>query len=173
MRRRRLIFVTAIVLGGLCVPSLATSHVMAPVPTRNTGFVQPYAGTPKYLQYAPTEATSARQINRPIGAKAADRIARKLGLDKAHAFTAKQYALFISGNLGKRKLHRGRRGGPQKDSTQHGEDCRILRAHGTSTKHPACANSLMMSRGTPAGERLSDANYMPRRKTMFCDQRIG
>lgn len=97
MRRRRLIFVTAIVLGGLCVPSLATSHVMAPVPTRNTGFVQPYAGTPKYLQYAPTEATSARQINRPIGAKAADRIARKLGLDKAHAFTAKQYALFISG----------------------------------------------------------------------------
>jgi hypothetical protein len=63
----------------------------------DAGFSQPYAGTPKYQPYAPTEATSARQINRPLGSKAADPIARKLGLNKAHAFTAKQYALFISG----------------------------------------------------------------------------
>jgi hypothetical protein len=59
--------------------------------------LKPYVGTPKYQQYAPTEATSARQINRPLGSKTADRIARKLGLNKADAFTAKQYALFISG----------------------------------------------------------------------------
>ena len=61
------------------------------------GFAQPYAGTPKYQQYAPIEAAGTRQINRPLGSKAADRIARKLGLNKQQAFTAKQYALFISG----------------------------------------------------------------------------
>ena len=86
----------AIALGALCVPSLTALHV-ARAATPVTGFAQPYAGTPKYQQYAPTEATIARQINRPIGAKVADRIARKLGLNKAHAFTPKQYALFISG----------------------------------------------------------------------------
>jgi hypothetical protein len=90
---RRLTFVTAIALGALCVPSLAARHVVAPA----AGFAQPYAGTPKYQQYAPPEATSAGQINRPLGAKAADRIARKLGLTKQQAFTARQYALFISG----------------------------------------------------------------------------
>jgi hypothetical protein len=84
-------------LVALCLLSLAALHVVAQAATPATGFAQPYAGTPKYQPYAPTEATSARQINRPLGSKAADRIARKLGLNKAHAFTAKQYALFISG----------------------------------------------------------------------------
>jgi hypothetical protein len=87
----------AIALGALCCASLAALHAVAQAATPAAGFSQPYAGTPKYQQYAPTEATSPGQINRPIGAKRADRIARKLGLDKAHAFTAKQYALFISG----------------------------------------------------------------------------
>jgi len=82
--------------GVVSVPSLAASQGVAQAP-RDTGFAQPYAGTPKYQQYAPTEATSARQTNQPIGSVAADRIARKLGLNKRHAFTAKQYALFISG----------------------------------------------------------------------------
>jgi hypothetical protein len=62
-----------------------------------TGFAEPYAGVPKYEKYAPTEATSAREVNRPLGQKAADRIARKFGFDKRHAFTAKQYRLFITG----------------------------------------------------------------------------
>lgn len=93
---RRLTFVTAIALGAVCVLSLAALRV-AQAATPATGFAQPYAGTPKYQQYAPTVATSARQINRPLGSKAADRIARKLGLNKQQAFTAKQYALFISG----------------------------------------------------------------------------
>lgn len=93
----RLTFVTAIALGALCIPSLAASQEVAQTATPDTGFAQPYAGTPKYLQYAPTEATGADQINRPLGSKAADRIARKLGLNKRQAFTAKQYALFISG----------------------------------------------------------------------------
>jgi hypothetical protein len=89
-------FVGAIALWALGALSLAAIHV-AQAAAPATGFSQPYAGTQKYQQYAPTEATSVRQINRPIGAKVADRIARKLGLDKQHAFTAKQYKLFISG----------------------------------------------------------------------------
>jgi len=89
--------ITAIAAGALSVATLVGSQVVAHAATPAAGFAQPYAGTPKYQQYAPTEATDARQINRPLGAKAADRIARKLGLNKAHAFTAKQYALFISG----------------------------------------------------------------------------
>ena len=89
--------ITAIAAGALSVASLVGSQVVAHAATPAAGFAQPYAGTPKYQQYAPTEGTGARQINRPLGSKAADRIARKLGLNKAHAFTAKQYALFISG----------------------------------------------------------------------------
>jgi hypothetical protein len=94
---RRVTFVTAIAVGAVSVLSLAALHVVAQAATPAAGFSQPYAGTPKYQEYAPNEATNARQINRPIGSKAANRIARKLGLDKAHAFTPKQYALFISG----------------------------------------------------------------------------
>ena len=93
----RLTFVTAIALGALSVPSLTALHGVAHAAIPVTGFAQPYAGTPKYQQYAPTQAAIVRQINRPIGAEVADRIARKLGLKKAHAFTPKQYALFISG----------------------------------------------------------------------------
>jgi hypothetical protein len=94
---RRLISATGIALLALCVPALAASQVVAPAATPPTGFAQPYAGTPKYQKYAPTEAISAGQVNRPIGSRVADRIARKLGLDKKNAFTAKQYRLFISG----------------------------------------------------------------------------
>jgi hypothetical protein len=94
---RWLTFATGIALAALSVPSLAASLGVALAATPAAGFAQPYAGTPKYQQYAPTEAASARQINRPLGSKAADRIARKLGLNKRQAFTAKQYALFISG----------------------------------------------------------------------------
>jgi hypothetical protein len=65
--------------------------------TAETGFAQPFAGTPKYQQYAPAEATSTSQINRPIGGKTVDRLARALGLNKQHAFTPKQYRLFVSG----------------------------------------------------------------------------
>jgi hypothetical protein len=101
---RRLTFVTAIALAALSVLSLAALHVIAQAAAPATGFAQPYAGTPKYQKYAPTEATNASQVNRPLGSKAADRLARKLGLNKAHAFTAKQYALFISGKgVGGRK----------------------------------------------------------------------
>jgi hypothetical protein len=94
---RRVTFAAAIVVAALFVLALAASQRVAHAATPDTGFVQPYAGTPRYLRYAPREATRVGQVNRPLGARAADRIARKLGLSKRHAFTPKQYRLFISG----------------------------------------------------------------------------
>lgn len=88
---------TAIVLALLAVLAVAASPGTAHAATLDTGFVQPFAGTPTYLKYAPREATRADQVNRPLGQKAADRIARKLGLDKRRAFTPRQYRLFITG----------------------------------------------------------------------------
>jgi hypothetical protein len=94
---RRRIFATALALAAISVLSLATSRGVVQAATPDTGFARPYAGTPKYQKYAPTEATRASQVNQRLGAKRADRIARKLGLNKQHAFTAKQYRLFVSG----------------------------------------------------------------------------
>jgi hypothetical protein len=62
-----------------------------------SGFEEPYAGSPKYERFAPAMATERRQVNRPLGVRAAERIARAIGLNKADAFTAEQYALFVSG----------------------------------------------------------------------------
>jgi len=62
-----------------------------------TGWSIPFSGAPRYESLAPTEATSARQINQPIGQRVADGIARKLGLRKADTFTEQQYLEFISG----------------------------------------------------------------------------
>jgi hypothetical protein len=94
---RRLSFATAISLAALSVLSLVTSQAVARAATPATGFAEPYAGVPKYEKFAPTEAIGAPQVNRPLGSKAADRIARGLGLNKRQAFTAKQFKLFISG----------------------------------------------------------------------------
>ena len=95
---RRLTFAAAIALAALSVfiarrisGSRASSHSPPPVSHNR---LPERRGT---RSYAPTQATSARQVNRPLGSKAADRIARKLGLNKQHAFTAKQYKLFVSG----------------------------------------------------------------------------
>ncbi|OJU86289.1 MAG: hypothetical protein BGO11_02665 [Solirubrobacterales bacterium 70-9] len=60
-------------------------------------FELPYAGSPRYERFAPTMATMRREVNRPLGERAADRIARAIGLNRADVFTAKQYALFVSG----------------------------------------------------------------------------
>ena len=75
----------------------AAGPVAAGAATSGTGFSQPFAGTPRYLEWAPTQARHSRQVNRPLGARRADRIARKLGLDKRLVFTPEQYVLFITG----------------------------------------------------------------------------
>ena len=63
---------------------------------RETGFLQPYLGTPRYAELAPKQATDASQINQPLGREAADSIAASLGMDTGKAFTPEQYQLFIS-----------------------------------------------------------------------------
>lgn len=72
------------------VPALATGNAV-------TGFSQPYAGTPKYERFAPTQVTVPAQVNAPLGQTAADRLARQIGLQKSKVFTSRQYALFIAG----------------------------------------------------------------------------
>ncbi len=93
-RRRRLR--NSLAVAAVSVASLAGVLAVAQAAVRETGFPEPFAGTPKYLKYAPTEATTARQINRPLGQALADRIARGIGLDKRKVFTARQYRLFIT-----------------------------------------------------------------------------
>lgn len=63
---------------------------------RETGFAQPYLGTPRYAELAPKQATEAAQINQPLGREAADSIAAAIGMDVAKAFTPEQYQLFMS-----------------------------------------------------------------------------
>ena len=78
-------------VAGLPAAQAATSN---PV---NTGFAQPFAGTPRYQRFAAAQTVSCKQLNQPIGQAAADRLAKELKLSKKHTFTAKQYRLFISG----------------------------------------------------------------------------
>lgn len=66
-------------------------------PASDTGFVKPFSGPQRYEYLAPTQATNPRQVNRAIGQKRADRIARRLGLDKERTLTELQYLAFISG----------------------------------------------------------------------------
>jgi hypothetical protein len=79
--------------------SAATPSVGRAVSARpgDSGFSQPYAGTAKYARFAPDRIEDQRQINKPLGRKAADRIARGLGLRRSDAFTRRQFRLFISG----------------------------------------------------------------------------
>lgn len=92
-RRRASAVAVAAVFASLVGASQGGAH-----PTHSTsGFKEPYAGTPKYERFAPVEATKRREVNRPLGAEAADRIARQIGLKKADVFTSEQYALFVSG----------------------------------------------------------------------------
>ena len=63
----------------------------------DTGFSQPYAGSPKYEYLAPTQIDNSDQLHVPIGQREADRIARRIGLNKAHVFTEEQYIEFITG----------------------------------------------------------------------------
>lgn len=62
-----------------------------------TGFEQPFNGTPRYAKFAAPKADKKEKINKPIGRRKADQIARALGLRLNGVFTPKQYALLISG----------------------------------------------------------------------------
>jgi hypothetical protein len=83
----------------VAVIDVASGGTAAAQPKRrvDTGFSQPYAGPPKYEYLAPTQIDNSDQLHLPIGQREADRIARRIGLNKAHAFTEEQYIEFITG----------------------------------------------------------------------------
>ena len=63
----------------------------------DTGFAEPFAGTPQYEHVAPTEIRDQGVINRPLGQRAADEIAKEIGLDKSDVLSKAQYLAFIDG----------------------------------------------------------------------------
>lgn len=65
--------------------------------SEDTGFSEPFSGTPQYEHVAPTEMTDSGQLNRAIGQPLADEIAREIGLKKSDVFTDDQYNEFIAG----------------------------------------------------------------------------
>jgi len=89
------------VVAALAAATLASVALVGPAhATRSesaSGFTSPFAGTPRYTRYAPTELVSPRQLEQPLGRRAADRLAVELGLDPTAVFTPAQYALFVSG----------------------------------------------------------------------------
>ncbi|HEY1591179.1 MAG TPA: hypothetical protein VGF81_05255 [Solirubrobacteraceae bacterium] len=98
---RRSKFITAVALAGVSLFFLmglqvAMAGAVAQATTA-TGFTKPFSGKRQYEQFAPVEVTSAGRLNRPIGQRVADRIARKLGLRKASTFTERQYRQFVTG----------------------------------------------------------------------------
>ena len=99
---RQLFSAAAISLAVVFVSSLAAAQAVAGATIGGDGFAKPFAGTARYQRYAPTEAVRMSQINRPLGMRSANRLARELGLNKRNVFTAEQYRLFVSG-----KGHRG------------------------------------------------------------------
>ncbi len=81
---------------GVLVGGQAASQAASP-PPNNTGFTLPFAGARRYLNLAPTQVMQRSQLNRPIGRRKADEIARRFGLRRSDAFTKRQYKLFVSG----------------------------------------------------------------------------
>jgi hypothetical protein len=65
--------------------------------SEDTGFSEPFSGTPQYEHVAPTEMTESAQLNRPIGQHLADEIAREIGLKKSDVLTEEQSREFIAG----------------------------------------------------------------------------
>jgi hypothetical protein len=94
---RRVTGAAKVALAALCVSSLIAAGAVASPGIRAGGFAQPFAGTPKYQRFAPTETVRAGRINQPLGMSAVNRIARELGLNRRDVFTARQYRLLVSG----------------------------------------------------------------------------
>ena len=67
------------------------------MPPAVQGFGQPFDGVAEYAQYGPSQVTRSAQINQPLGQKAADKLAKKLGLNKKDVLTKTQFAQLVSG----------------------------------------------------------------------------
>lgn len=91
---------TFVALAGVVVGIQSVSLQGADAATHtpeDTGFSEPFAGTPQYEHVAPTEMTDPAQLNRAIGQPRADEIAREIGLKKSDVLTDDQFKEFIAG----------------------------------------------------------------------------
>lgn len=102
--RRRRFGTAAASVAGLCLAVTAALGVVgqapaeaAPPAATDTGFSEPFLGTPQYAYVAPTKLDSPDQLNEPIGPRVAEEIARAIGLNRKDAFTENQYEEFIRG----------------------------------------------------------------------------
>jgi hypothetical protein len=88
---------TAAAVGLTTVMGAHGVSAVAAKPPVDTGFEVPFSGSEEYEYLAPTEIVNSDQINEPLGPKRADKIAKKLGLNKKKVLTPLQYDLFITG----------------------------------------------------------------------------
>lgn len=82
---------------GLAVCCFLATSGSARAMIRAGGWSQPFFGDPRYERFAPVEAASGRQVNRPLGLRLANRIAGELGLNPKLVFTHRQFVLFVTG----------------------------------------------------------------------------
>lgn len=127
--------VTAAVVGLLTVTASQGVSAVAAKPPADTGFEVPFSGSEKYEYLAPTEFTNADQINEPLGQERADKIAKKLGLNKKMVLTPLQYELFIT----------GKGIGGDADSAKLADEC--VRIFTNTTGNPLYDDSVLASYG--------------------------
>ncbi|MFE4499786.1 hypothetical protein ACFRFQ_07960 [Rhodococcus sp. NPDC056743] len=92
--------VSVLALVGVCILSLASTRTASAEPVAeavDTGFVIPFVGAPGYETLAPTQLTDPSQLNQPLGQQWADKIAGRIGLDRADALSEQQYRDLITG----------------------------------------------------------------------------
>lgn len=95
---RALRVLLAVIGAGLLALSIAQPAAAAPTARPHaSGFAEPFAGAPRYESLAPTELTGPGQLNKPLGQRAADALAARIGLTRADALTPRQFRLLITG----------------------------------------------------------------------------
>lgn len=81
-------------VGFLALTGVPTAHAE---PGANTGFALPFSGAPAFEYVAPTKTTAPSKINQPLGQKAADALAARIGLHRSDALSPKQARDLVSG----------------------------------------------------------------------------
>ncbi|MGB3603767.1 hypothetical protein [Gordonia sp. (in: high G+C Gram-positive bacteria)] len=91
---QRLAFLALLTVGILSLTGVPAAHA---APSSTTGFALPFSGAPAFEYVAPTKLTRPGQLNQPLGQKAADAIAARIGLHRNDALSEKQSRDLVSG----------------------------------------------------------------------------
>ncbi|MDL9937224.1 hypothetical protein QSJ18_10760 [Gordonia sp. ABSL1-1] len=76
----------------------ATAPVAAARPADpDTGFALPFNGAPAYAPLAPPRLMRPDQLNQPLGQRAADELAARIGLGRGDALSDRQYRALVTG----------------------------------------------------------------------------